>query len=146
MNLRPNRLLFVVPVLCFSATTPVWANAEWSMYNLAGIQALKQAKYAEAEKLFTDGLKVAEQSGSNKSHIAASLNNLAELYRAQGKYADAEPLYKRSIELDEKALGPNHPDVATLLGNYAALLRKTNRNAEAEKLEARQKAILPPEM
>ena len=43
-----------------------------------------------------------------------SLNNLAELYRAQGRYADAEPLYKRSLAIREKALGPDHPDVATV--------------------------------
>jgi len=26
-----------------------------------------------------------------------SLNNLADLYRTQGRYADAEPLYKRAM-------------------------------------------------
>ena len=41
-----------------------------------------------------------------------SLNNLAHLYRAQGRYADAEPLYKRALAIREKALGPDHPDVA----------------------------------
>ena len=41
-----------------------------------------------------------------------SLNNLAELYRNQGRYAEAEPLYKRSLAIREKALGPDHPDVA----------------------------------
>jgi hypothetical protein len=29
-----------------------------------------------------------------------------------GNYAAAEPLYKRSLEISEKALGPEHPDVA----------------------------------
>ncbi len=69
------------------------------------------------------------------------LNNLALLYKAQGRYAEAEPLYKRSLAIDEKALGPEHPAVATSLENYAALLRKTGRGAEAENKEARAKAI-----
>ena len=43
-----------------------------------------------------------------------SLNNLAALYRAQGRYAEAEPLYKRSLAIREKALGPDHPDVASV--------------------------------
>ncbi len=73
--------------------------------------------------------------------MGQSLNNLAELYREQGKYAEAEPLYKRSLAIKEKALGPEHPHVATGLENYAALLRKTNREAEAARLEARAKAI-----
>ncbi len=58
--------------------------------------------------------------------MAASLNNLAELYRAQGQYAQAEPLYKRSLAIVEKALGPDHPNVATSLNNLA-LLYKTRR-------------------
>ena len=35
----------------------------------------------------------------------------------QGRYAEAEPLYKRSLVIWEKALGPEHPDVATTLSN-----------------------------
>ncbi len=73
--------------------------------------------------------------------MATSLNNLAELYRTQGKYADAEPLYKRSLAIYEKALGPEHPHVATSLENYAALLRNTERTTEATKMQAHAKAI-----
>ena len=42
---------------------------------------------------------------------------------SQGRYADAEPLYKRSLAIREKALGPDHPDVATSLNNLAELYR-----------------------
>ena len=73
--------------------------------------------------------------------MAASLNNLAALYVTQGQYAQAEPLYKRSLAIREKALGPDHPDVATSLENMAALYRKTNRAEEAEALEKRAAAI-----
>ena len=38
--------------------------------------------------------------------MAQSLNNLAVLYQAQGHYAEAEPLYKRSLAIREKVLGP----------------------------------------
>ena len=40
---------------------------------------------------------------------------------AQGRYADAEPLYKRALAIYEKALGPDHPYVATTLNNLAVL-------------------------
>ncbi len=43
------------------------------------------------------------------------------LYQAQGRYAEAEPLYKRSLAIREKALGPDHPAVGTSLNNLAAL-------------------------
>ena len=32
----------------------------------------------------------------------------------QGKYSEAEPLFKRALAIDEKALGPDHPNVGTL--------------------------------
>ncbi len=60
---------------------------------------------------------------------------------AQGRYAEAEPLFQRALAIDEKALGPEHPDVAASLENYAALLRQTARADEAERMEARAKAI-----
>ncbi len=59
--------------------------------------------------------------------MATSLNNLATLYQARYRYAEAEPLYQRALAIRDKALGPDHPHVAQSLENYAALLRKTGR-------------------
>ncbi len=73
--------------------------------------------------------------------MANSLNNLAELYREQGKYAQAEPLYQRALAIVEKALGPDRPDVAQALENYADLLSRMGRDEGAAKLEARAQAI-----
>jgi tetratricopeptide (TPR) repeat protein len=54
--------------------------------------------------------------------VAHSLNNLAALYDSMGNYAAAEPLYKRSLDIREKALGMEHPDVAASLNNLAAYI------------------------
>ncbi len=70
-----------------------------------------------------------------------SLNNLAALYQAWGRYAEAEPHYRRALAIVEKALGPEHPAVATSLENYAGLLRKTGRTEEAAGMEDRAQAI-----
>jgi hypothetical protein len=53
----------------------------------------------------------------------------------------ALPLYKSSLAIREKSLGPNSAAVAGSLEVYAALLRKTNHAAEAEEFEARARAI-----
>ena len=42
--------------------------------------------------------------GPAHSDMAATLNTLAELYYAQGKYAQAEPLLQRALAIREKAL------------------------------------------
>ena len=73
--------------------------------------------------------------------VATGLNNLAGLYQAQGRYGEAEPLFMRSLAIDEKALAPEHPEVATSFENYSALLRETGRTSEADKMAARAKAI-----
>ena len=41
---------------------------------------------------------------------------------AQGKYDEAEPLCKRALAIDEKALGAEHPQVAVRLHNLGVLL------------------------
>jgi len=51
--------------------------------------------------------------------VANSLVGLALVYRSQGKYGDAEALYKRALAVYEKALGANDPIVANSLNNLA---------------------------
>ncbi len=102
---------------------------------------LANVNYPEADKQWSAALKEAEGFGPQDPRLATTLNNLGEVYRAQAKHAEAEPLYMRAMAIIEKALGPEHPDVAQSLENYAALSRKTGRDDEAVKLEARAKAI-----
>jgi len=79
--------------------------------------------------------------GPEHPDVAQSLNNLAELYRAQGQYTKAAPLYQRALAIWEKALGSEHPRVATVLENYALLLWETNQKAKAAELMTRAQAI-----
>ncbi len=89
-----------------------------------------------------EALKVAKESfGPDHPNLATSLNILAELYRAQGQYAAAEPLYQQALAIREKALGPDHPDVATSLNNLAELYRAQGQYAAAEPLYKRSLAI-----
>ena len=55
----------------------------------------------------------------------------------QGRSAEAEPLIKRALSTDEKALGPDHPGVATDLNNLALLYDDQDKFAEAETLYQR---------
>ena len=73
--------------------------------------------------------------------MAESLNNLGWLYHQHGNHGRAESLYRRAIEIWERALGPDHAYVAACLENYAELLRKTNRATEAVTLDRRVQLI-----
>lgn len=43
-------------------------------------------------------------------------------YVLQGKFSEAEPLYKSSLATRQKVLGRDHDSVAIVLNNYAAML------------------------
>ena len=107
----------------------------------AAEDAYQQGKYAEAEKQLLTALQEAENFGPEDPRLAASLNNLAALYQAQGRSAEAEKLFKRALAIVEKALGPEHPTVAQALENYAALLRETGHPRDAAIMAARAKVI-----
>ena len=79
--------------------------------------------------------------GKDHPDIAISLNNLAVLYQDQGNYAEAEPLFQRSLAIREKALGEDHPDIAINLNNLAVLYQDQGNYAEAEPLYQRSLAI-----
>ncbi len=73
--------------------------ASWEEHMRAGLTAYQQGRYAEAERQLDAGLKQAERFGPEDPRLATSLNNLALLYRAQGRYAEAEPFLLRLIAL-----------------------------------------------
>ncbi len=56
---------------------------------------------------------------------------LAKYHRLRAEYAEAEPLLKRSLEINEKIKGDDHPDVGSILNNLAELLRSQARYDEA---------------
>ena len=79
--------------------------------------------------------------GPDHPDVAISLNDLANLYQRQSRYADAEMLYKRSLAISERALGPDHPDVAASLNNLAMLYKDRGRLPDAEQLIKESLAI-----
>ena len=103
----------------------------WERNIAAGNEAYHQGDYTEAEKQYSAAIIIADGFGLEGPHLATSLNNLANLYRAQGRYAEAEPLFRRSLAIWEKTLGPDHPEVATGLNNLALLYWVQGRYAEA---------------
>ena len=139
-NITGLLLLGVLSLLVWPASCS-GPETSWETSNAAGMEAFQEARYAEAEKWWLAALEAAENFGPDDQRLATNINNLAGLYHALGKYAQAEPLYQRSLAIREKALGSEHPSVATSLENYGDLLRKMGRDEEAEKMEARAKAI-----
>jgi tetratricopeptide (TPR) repeat protein len=79
--------------------------------------------------------------GNEDRQFALSLNQLASLYRVQGKYKEAEPIYLRSLSIGEKQLGENHPHVAAILNNLASLYNSQGKYDEGESIYRRSLSI-----
>ena len=81
--------------------------------------------------------------GPEHPEVSESLLGLASLYSDQGKYAEAEPLYKRSLTILENAdaYWAGYPNVPGVMEAYAGMLHKDHRDAEAAEMEARARSV-----
>lgn len=81
----------------------------------AGVAALEGGRHAAACNAFGAALQLREQDlGPTHIDVAASLNNLAEAYKAEQRYDEALPLLVRAHEVRAQVLGQS--DVATARG------------------------------
>jgi tetratricopeptide (TPR) repeat protein len=64
------------------------------------LELYRAGRYSDAIQIAQRVLAIFKKAlGRDHPDVAQSLNNLAELYRFQGRYADAEPLYRRSLAI-----------------------------------------------
>ncbi len=124
----------VVGLVCLAAAAVGYAflqGGPWETHMAAGAKAYQQGNYPEAEKQFTAAVKEAEHFGPEDPRLATTLNYLGLVYDAQGKYAEAEPLYKRALAIVEKApAGVDEGFAAYNRGDYATALRELRPLAE----------------
>ena len=74
-----------------------------------------------------------KKPGPNSPAVAADLTNLAGLYVKQGKYAQAEPLAKRALEIRQKTAKANDPTLADAQKNYDTVRSKSSQKLDAGK-------------
>jgi len=104
----------------------------WENYKAEGQTAVERGQYGEAENFFHAVIEQAEQVGSLNPRLAGRLNELGILYAKQHKYAQAEPMFQRSLEVGVAALGSDHPAVAIILKNIGILKASQRQYAEAD--------------
>jgi tetratricopeptide (TPR) repeat protein len=95
----------------------------------------------EAEAILRRALAIRQMGDPENAGAAEILAMLASALRNQKKYAEAEPLFQRALQIQEQKLGADHPDLIVTLQAYAILLERTGRKADAKKLETRAKDI-----
>jgi hypothetical protein len=61
----------------------------------------------------------------------AVINNLAALYRSEGNYAHAEPVFTHALEVQRRVLGEAHPNTLNTLNNLALLYLNQHKYSHA---------------
>ncbi len=94
-------------------------------------------RFDDAAALYERALAAAERAGASDESLATLLHNIGGLEHARGDYARGEPAARRSVELRERALGPDHPAVAADVAALAAIVDGLGRHDEAEAMYLR---------
>ncbi len=95
-------------------------EAEFTQLNQAGLKAYQAGKYPEATKALEEALIVARRLYNRADYpdahpnLATAMNNLASLYRAQGKLAEAEPLFREALAMLKRLFQGDHVDMAAV--------------------------------
>ncbi|MFL5698426.1 MAG: tetratricopeptide repeat protein [Ktedonobacteraceae bacterium] len=105
------------------------------LLNRTGLYLHRHALYPIAESLYQQALKITKQQfGIRHPHTASSLENLALLYKALGRYKEVEPLLVQALAINKQRLGAKHPGTAFSLNNLAGFYSSQGRYKEAEAL------------
>lgn len=90
-----------------------------------------RAALAAGERSAGSGLLGGSAPDPNAAPLARELLRLGELYRQQGRAAQAQECFEESTALRQRLLGDTHPDTRASRSALAALLRDSGRLREA---------------
>jgi CHAT domain-containing protein/Tfp pilus assembly protein PilF len=115
-------------------------ESKWRDLSEAGFKAYQSGKHLDGIKGLEAALEIAHQLypktdfPDGHENLAANLNNLATLYKEQGKHAVAEQFYREALDMRKRLFKGDHPDVASSLNNLAAFNHDLGKPAAAEPL------------
>jgi eukaryotic-like serine/threonine-protein kinase len=90
----------------------------------------EQGNFVEARQEYMAALKTFDKIRGYRDHPIL-LNNLGELERVTGNYADARKHHEEALSMRLQNFGPDHPDVAMSLHNLGNVQFATGKLAEA---------------
>jgi tetratricopeptide (TPR) repeat protein len=123
---RATAALFIFVAFWMGATARAQGSDDLSALYQQVNQLYQAGKYAEAADVAKRALALAERQSSPE--VGTALSYLAWVYSAQSHYADAEPLFKRSLAIHEKAFGSNNLYVERDLHNLAGVYKDQGRS------------------
>jgi len=104
-------------------------------HNNIGEMSLAGNKFKIAEKSFLKSKNILEENSlSNDPFYLGTKSNLALLYHALGRYAEAEKLTLETLQKREELLGQDNSSYGASLNNLAMIYKDQGKYGQAEKL------------
>jgi tetratricopeptide (TPR) repeat protein len=119
----------------FKSALAVDTASPFGYHHMGSFLALSQQRYPEAEKYFRRALKKLEADPNTKAHdYFHTMNWLGDVVQAQGRYAEAEAIYRRTLAKPHSS--GDHPmgTLRRLAGVYVS--QGKNALAEATYMQA----------
>jgi tetratricopeptide (TPR) repeat protein len=114
------------------ATLPT--DSPFDTFMQVGQRALNAGNIIEAGELLAAAVDEAQSFSPTDPRLAASLFSLASCYLFQGKGVEAAPMFKRSADIREKALGPDYLETAEAVTGLAQSMMSQGKEVEAAPL------------
>jgi len=137
----PSFASFYLIVATIGALPAPAEDADWKKLNDAGVQSYLDGEDGQAKRYFTQAIEKASHSDRADEQLSASYFGLGQVYLMQQKYEQAEELYTKALEHDEKSLQPDNPALAEKMTCLASTQRKLGQLDRAEPLFVRALAI-----
>lgn len=117
-------------------------DIEASLERAAALALAAEARFDEAERSLKKVLALRQQThGGADLQVGLAWLHLGSVLYGRGDFDEAASVYRTSLEILERVLGPGHPDVAMALGNAAIVEMKLSRDANALAMLRRAQAI-----
>ena len=101
---------------------------------------MSQSRYEESEKALQEALRLKERSlGDEHRFVPITLNNLADLYYVTGRIDEAEPVYRKALEINER--DQLNLEVCRSLNGMALIHNSRGEYVQAEDLLKRAIAL-----
>jgi tetratricopeptide (TPR) repeat protein len=118
------------------AAAPIDSKNLLAALELAGLSAHRAIQYDRAMQHFREAEKLTDRNGDLNEWVRLQ-DEIADLLVAQGRYANAEKLFRSVIEARTRVLGPEHPNTLDSRHRLIYALSRQSKYAEAE-AEARE--------
>ncbi len=111
----------------------IGANAQsWGQYKQLATEASSRNNTEDSVLMWSKAMELSRADNPRGVRHVQSVVGLAQAYCREGKFEQAEPLFKELVELKEA--GESGDDLDAGLRDYADKLQNSNRKSEAEEL------------